>query len=299
MSLFVPALRKQSRLRLGLIGPSGSGKTMSALRIAKGLAAGGKIALIDTEHKSASLYADVVAFDCCQLESFEVQRFIEAIEEAGAAGYAVVVVDSLSHAWAGKGGILEFVDRTSKRTGNNFTAWREATPLHNQLIEAILSSPCHVICTMRSKVEHIVEQVNGKTQMRKVGLQPIQRDGMEYEFTIVGDITDQHDLIITKTRAAFLKDEIIREPTEQFGKKLLSWLNEGEASPMKQEPKESSTVLLDTLSRIRNSTSTVALQRLQEKIKMKSAAGEVTTDERAALLAAVDGRIEALSGATN
>lgn len=296
MSLFKKAQRQQSRLRLGLIGPSGSGKTMSSLRIAKGLASGKPIALIDTEHSSASLYSDVVDFDCCNLDSFEAERYIAAIEEAGREGYEVIVIDSLSHAWAGKGGILEFVDKAGKRGGNNFTAWRDATPRHNQLIESILGSPCHVICTLRSKVEHVIENVGGKTSVRKVGLQPVQRDGMEYEFTICGDVTDQHELIVTKTRALWLKDEIIREPDEAFGEKLRLWLNEGEAQPYKPEPQASSGIVLQTLARIEQSEKPDVLVKLKSKVQARATAGELSSDESARLLNAIDSRVSALEG---
>lgn len=298
MSLFKKAKRTQSRLRLGLIGPSGSGKTMSSVRMAEGLADGGKIALIDTEHSSASLYSDVVSFDVCNLDSYEVENYIAAIEEAGREGYAVIIIDSLSHAWAGKGGILEFVDKAGKRGGNNFSAWRDATPRHNQLIEAILSSPCHVICTLRSKVEHVIENIGGKTTVRKVGLQPVQRDGMEYEFTICGDITDQHELIVTKTRAAWLKDEIIREPDEAFGRRLLAWLNEGEQQTFKPQQQEATSIVLQTLDRINSSKNPDALQRLSEKVQARCSAGELSADERDSLTQAINNRIQNLTEVT-
>lgn len=229
---FKKATKAAAKLRLGLIGPAGSGKTMSALRIAHGL--GGRVAVIDTERGSASLYSGErgLDFDVLELETYEAQKFIEAIAQAEAAGYDVLIIDSLSHAWAGKGGILEFVDKAAKRSGGgSFSGWRDATPLHNQLVDAILGAKLHIICTLRSKVEHVIEQVNGRTQVRKVGLQPVQRDGLEYEFTVVGDVTQDHELIVTKTRAAWLKDQIIREAGEDLGKQLAAWLSTGNTEP--------------------------------------------------------------------
>jgi nucleoside-triphosphatase THEP1 len=219
-------------MRLGLVGPAGSGKTMTALRVAHGL--GGRVAVIDTERGSASLYSGErgLGFDVLELDSYEAEKFIQAIGQAEAAGYDVLIIDSLSHAWAGKGGILEFVDKAAKRSGGgSFSGWRDATPLHNQLVDAILGAKLHIICTLRSKVEHVIEQVNGRTQVRKVGLQPVQRDGLEYEFTVVGDVTQDHELIITKTRAAWLKDQIIREAGEDLGKQLAAWLSDGKTGP--------------------------------------------------------------------
>jgi hypothetical protein len=229
---FKKATKAAAKLRLGLIGPAGSGKTMSALRVAHGL--GGRVAVIDTERGSASLYSGErgMDFDVLELESYEAEKFIQAIAQAEAAGYDVLIIDSLSHAWAGKGGILEFVDQAAKRSGGgSFSGWRDATPRHNQLVDAILGAKLHVICTLRSKVEHVIEQVNGRTQVRKVGLQPVQRDGLEYEFTVVGDVTQDHELIITKTRAAWLKDKIIREAGEDLGKQLAAWLSAGNTEP--------------------------------------------------------------------
>jgi hypothetical protein len=229
MSGFKKATKAAAKLRLGLIGPAGSGKTMTALRIAAGL--GGPVAVIDTERGSASLYAGErgLDFDVIELDTYGVERFIDAIKAAADGGYATLVIDSLSHAWSGKGGILEFVDNAGKRNqgGGNFGAWRDATPRHNSLVDAILGAPLHVICTLRSKVEYVVENVGGRNQVRKVGLQPVQRDGLEYEFTVVGDVTQDHDLVVTKTRAAFLKDAVIREAGEDLGKQLAAWLSDG------------------------------------------------------------------------
>jgi hypothetical protein len=233
MSGFKRATKAAAKLRLGLVGPAGSGKTMTALRIANGL--GGRVAVIDTERGSASLYSGErgMEFDVLELESYETQKFLDAIRAAVDGGYDVLVIDSLSHAWAGKGGILEFVDKAGKRNqgGGNFGAWRDATPLHNSLVDAILGAPLHVICTLRSKVEYVVENVGGRNQVRKVGLQPVQRDGLEYEFTVVGDVTQDHDLVVTKTRALFLKDAVIREAGEDLGRQLSAWLNTGEQRP--------------------------------------------------------------------
>jgi ABC-type dipeptide/oligopeptide/nickel transport system ATPase component len=241
MSGFKRATKAAAKLRLGLVGPAGSGKTMTALRIAAGL--GGPVAVIDTERGSASLYAGErgLDFDVIELDTYGVERFIDAIKAAADGGYATLVIDSLSHAWSGKGGILEFVDNAGKRNqgGGNFGAWRDATPRHNSLVDAILGAPLHIICTLRSKVEYVVENVGGRNQVRKVGLQPVQRDGLEYEFTVVGDVTQDHDLVVTKTRAAFLKDAVIREAGEDLGKQLAAWISDGTpAAPLTKSVKD-------------------------------------------------------------
>lgn len=231
---FVKAQRKRSRLRIGIIGPSGAGKTWTALSVASGL--GKKIAVIDTERGSASLYSGDFDFDVNELASFAPARYVAAIEEADSAGYDVIVIDSLSHAWIGHGGALEMVDSAQKRSkaGNSFAAWREVTPEHNRLVDAILQSKAHVIITMRSKTEYVLEENDrGRKVPRKVGLAPIQRDGLEYEFTVVGEMDLDHNLVITKTRCQELDSAVIARPDAKLGKRLAAWL---EGAPPAPEP---------------------------------------------------------------
>lgn len=240
---FQKATKKKAKLRLALIGPSGSGKTFSALAIATGL--GEKIALIDTEHGSASKYSDRFNFDVLELTSFAPERYIEGIKDAAQAGYDVLIIDSLSHAWAGKDGILEFVDKRAKAsdTGNSFGAWRDATPKHNALVEAILAAPMDLIVTVRSKTEYVLEKNDkGKTVPRKVGLQPVQRDGLEYEFDVVGDMKiEGNDLVVSKSRCSALTGEVISQPGKALGQKLRAWLSEGVDAPAPQPTAESQT----------------------------------------------------------
>lgn len=236
---FIKAEKKQSKLRLAIIGPSGSGKTYSALGIATGLAQNGRIGVIDTERGSASLYADHFKFDVLTLDSFSPLGYVEAIAEAEKAGYAVIVIDSLSHAWASKGGALEMVNTETARSQskNSYTAWRNVTPIQDKMIDAIIGCKVHIICTMRSKMEYVMEKdEKGKTSIRKVGLQPIQREGLDYEFTLCGDIDQDHKLIISKSRCPAFADAVIEKPGAQFAEQLLSWLNDG--APEKAEQKE-------------------------------------------------------------
>jgi hypothetical protein len=227
---FQKATKKRSKLRLAFDGPAGSGKTMSALLVAKGLARGGKIAVIDTERGSASLYSDEVAFDVVELDSFSPDTYVEAIKSAEDLGYEVIIVDSLSHAWEGKGGALDVKDKASRRPGlNDWTAWREVTPMHNRLVDAMLQSKAHIIATMRTKMEHVQEKdEKGKTVIRKVGMAPIQRPGLEYEFSVVGDLDYNHVLTISKTRCKTLDGLQIAMPGERLAKTLLEWLEQGE-----------------------------------------------------------------------
>jgi hypothetical protein len=247
MTVFNRATTKQSRLRLALIGPAGAGKTYSALRIAAGL--GDKVALIDTERGSASKYAGEFVFDVCELESHHPKSYIDAIHAAGAAGYEVLILDSLSHAWAGRDGALELVDKAGKRgAANSFSAWRDVTPLHNALVDAILTSRCHVIATMRSKMAYVQEKDDrGKTVIRKVGLQPVQREGMEFEFDVIADLDTDHNLSVAKTRCSAIDGEVYHRPGPELGKTLAAWLGQGEA-PAAEVSRSPTTITLDEWS---------------------------------------------------
>jgi hypothetical protein len=152
-------------------------------------------------------------------------------------GYDVIIIDSLSHAWAGSGGLLDLQGVVADRLKNSYTAWREVTPLHNQLVETMLQSSCHIIATMRSKTEYILElNDKGKQQPKKVGLAPIQREGMDYEFTIVFDIDQTtHTATPSKNRLSIFKG-VSEQLTKAHGEQLLEYINNGADSP--QEPQK-------------------------------------------------------------
>jgi len=264
---FQKATKKKAKLRAAFMGPAGSGKTYSSLAVASAL--GQRIAVIDTEHGSASKYADRFMFDSIEPDSFSADLYIEAIHAAEAAGYDVLVIDSLSHAWSGKDGILEFVDQRTKasRSGNAFSSgWRDATPKHNALIEAILACKCHVIATMRTKTEYVLEEdQRGKKMPRKVGMAPVQRDGMEYEFDVVGDLDAESNFIVTKTRCPALSGKVIPKPGADLAHVLLGWLSDG-AEPAKPEAPKTPTP---------PRTLTIAADRVREAwVRLKAEKGE-------------------------
>lgn len=239
--MFKKAERKQAKLRLALSGTSGTGKTYGALQIAKGI--GGKIAVLDTERGSASLYSDLVDFDVVEMQPpYNPERFIEVIKEAEKEGYTTLILDSITHEWNGQGGILEIVDAIAraKYRGNSYAAWNEGTPRHQKFIDAILSSSCHIIATMRSKAVYVeTEKQNGKKAIEKQGSAPQQRDGLEYEFTAVLDLTlDGHLANASKDRTRLFTDPFVI--TEQTGKDLLEWLNSGK--PNRDKLSESSDI---------------------------------------------------------
>jgi len=250
--MFKKAERKQAKLRLALAGPSGSGKTYSALLLAQGI--GGRIAVIDTEHGSASLYADIADFDTVELNApYSPERYVEAIIAAEQAGYNVLIIDSYSHEWTGSGGCLEANEKLAhqKFKGNTWAAWNETTPRHRRLTDKILTSSLHIICTMRSKTETV--QGEGK-KILKLGMKSEQRDGTDYEFTVVLDLThDGHTAMASKDRTKLFEEpELI---TADTGRRLLAWLNSG-VSP-EERAKE---LLVDALADIASAKDMASLQ---------------------------------------
>lgn len=238
MSSFKKAVKVKLNGRLALCGVSGSGKTLTALKIARGMSPTGQIAVIDSERGSASKYADMFDFNVLELDSFHPNTYIKAI--ADAKGHDVLIIDSLSHAWMGKDGALEQVDRAAARTQskNTFAAWRDVTPLHNSLIDAILAFPGHIIVTMRSKSDYVMEtNEKGRSMPVKVGLAPIQREGVEYEFDLVADMNIENTMVVTKTRDPQFRQAVISMPTEKVGEDFASWLNSG-TEPQKPVEKQ-------------------------------------------------------------
>lgn len=228
---FKKAKRSKAKLRLAISGASGAGKTYSALLIASGIVPMSKVAVIDTESGSADLYADLGDYSTVTINPpYSPKKYIEAIHTAENAGFKLIIIDSLSHAWSGEGGLLDQQGKAteSKYRGNGWAAWREITPLYNQLIETILHSPLHIIATMRSKTEYMQIEVNGKKQIQKVGMAPIQRDGIEYEFTTVFDLSQNHTATVSKDRTNMFDGQYFT-PSAECGKALLHWLTVGEA----------------------------------------------------------------------
>lgn len=227
---FKKAEKQQLWLRMALHGGPGAGKTVSSILIASGI--GSRIAVIDTENRSAEKATRdfPVEFDVSYLSDFHPHNYVKEIQTAVKEGYEVLIIDSLSHAWTGKGGVLEVVEQAKEK--NQFTAWAKGTPLQNDLIEAIIQAPIHIIATMRSKEKYVIEKNDhGKDVPRKIGVEPIQRDGMYYEFDVCGRFDEDLNLLIEKSRALFLRNKTIHKPNAEFGVELKEWLLQGKPIP--------------------------------------------------------------------
>lgn len=222
MGMFQKAVRKKQKLRILLEAPAGGGKTYSALLLAK--AFGKKVAVIDTEKGSASLYDKLLDFDVCELEPpYSPNNYILAINEAEKAGYDVLIIDSISHEWSGKGGCLEM----QQQLGGRFTDWSQVTPKHTKFIETILQSNMHIIATARTKSDWAMDlNEKGKVSPTKVGLKTEQRDGLDFEFTTVFRLNQNHIATSSKDRTGLFDDydEVI---TEKTGEMFVQWLNDG------------------------------------------------------------------------
>ena len=228
--MFQLAQKKKSKLRLAVTGPSGSGKTYSALLLAFGLVGKeGNVCVIDTEHDSASLYSDKFPdyYTVSMTPPYSPMRYIQMIEAAESFGADILIIDSLSHEWTGQGGCLEMVEKSNAK--NSYTAWGQVTPLHQRLIDKMLSSKTHIIATMRSKQDYaLVENKHGKLEPKKMGLAPIQRDGMDYEFTTVFDLPGGGVFEATSSKdrtGLFIGTQF--PMNEQIAPSLKEWLEKG------------------------------------------------------------------------
>lgn len=262
MTLFQPAVKERLKARIAIDGPTGAGKTWTALQYAailarSGTPEAGPIGHIDTENRSAAYYAMTPAqiagtetverlhpWDAPYAfghmpwpKPYDPRRLTEIVntagEELGPTG--VLVIDSLSHFWFGEGGTLELVDNVADRSfgGNRFAGWKEGTPAQRGLLDAIVHAPCHVIVTMRSKMEYVMDQTddgNGRnrTTPRKVGLKPVQRDDVEYEFTVVADMDLEHRLMVGKSRCSLVADMVLPAGrSAELALTLRDWLDTG------------------------------------------------------------------------
>jgi hypothetical protein len=237
------AERKRAKMKLGLQGPSGSGKTYSSLLLAYGLCNDWlKIAVVDTENHSADLYAHLGKYNVLNLtKPFTPERYSEAIEACEIAGMNVIIIDSISQEWEGSGGIIE---THATMVGNSFTNWNTVTPRHNNFVQKILQSSCHIISTIRCKQDYVLSEKNGRYVPEKVGLKGVTRDGMDREFTIVLDLDFKHQAKASKDRTGLYMDGLPFIIKPDTGKRILDWCMMGNSlEKAKKELKEAKDVI--------------------------------------------------------
>lgn len=231
---FKPATRRQLKVKAGLMGTAGTGKTWTALSIAEAMAGDGGIAVIDSERGRAEAYAGDFKFDHLPLPSYSPETYIEALALANDRGYDVVIVDGISPEWQGRDGILSSVDR--------FGGWKDATPRHDSFVETLFRLQRHVICTIRAKTQYGVQEVpredgrGTKQEITKLGVGPVQRDNLEYEFDLLGMMDLDHSIVLHKSVIASMPSGIMLSPGENpkaLGREIAyaikEWVESGEA----------------------------------------------------------------------
>lgn len=244
---FRKAVKFGAKARVAFIGVAGSGKSYTMLTLARALAGPeGKIAAIDTEHGSLSKYADSFMFDVDEPDSYTTEYLLEQLDFAEQNGYSVFCVDSLSHFWMGKDGALEFVDNAKKRTRDQMEGWKMFRPHERKMVDRFIASPCHVLVTMRTKTDYEDQIVDGRKKRVKIGLAPVQRDGLEYEFDLVCSMDEENNLAIDKTRCSTYSAERMRlaaKPNEKYFQPFIDWLA-GPAAAIQPVPKPITTAPL-------------------------------------------------------
>lgn len=263
---FAPATREAVKARIALTGPAGSGKTYTALAIGTELAE--KVAVIDTEHGRALDYADRFEFRHFAPTRFDPRDLCALLARAAEHGYGCVIVDSLSHYWMGVGGALEIVDNTR---GGGMAGWKEFRPIEARMIDALLGFPGHVIVTMRVKTSYVIEQDDrGKNVPRKVGLKPDQREGVDYEFGLIGDMDREHTMTVTKSTCPVLVDEVIPKPGADVAMALKTWISGGTKLPDALEYRDEA---------LKPETATQDLRRMFNEVKNRRLLGAMVVDE--------------------
>lgn len=233
---FRPATRDRVKARMSIQGVAGCGKTWTALNVAHGLNDGERFAVIDTERESASLYLGVngIYFDSLSMHRYDPRDLVKALASAAQAGFGTIVVDSLSHFWKGTDGTLDQVEKAkSKYGGNSFAGWKDGTPMQNEMIDALLSYPGHVIATMRSHTEWVLQENDrGRKEPVAVGMRAEQRKGVEYEFSVVAEMDITNRMRFLKSRCPVFHQQVLEKPDgiKDIAKPLLDWLNDGTES---------------------------------------------------------------------
>lgn len=227
---FQKAVRRRIPLKIGIAGPSGSGKTLGALALARRLMPAGRIAVVDTENGSASLYADECSFEVLELRPpYLTKKYLEAMDAALEAKFDLLIVDSISHQWDGEGGILQRKEQADARGGNHFSNWAPFTKEHNAFRSRLLNYPIPLLATMRSKQAYQVEENGGKKAApKKLGLQPIQREGMDYEFTVCFDLQMDHRATTSKDRTKLFTGQLVDLLDPATADAIKAWHERGE-----------------------------------------------------------------------
>lgn len=216
------AERGKKPAKICVAGPSGSGKTLTSLRVARGLVGNeGDILVLDSENDSASMYADLIEFDTAVLPNYQLETYLGALRQAAKLHHDCVIVDSASHLWE------QLLDLHQKMQGNSFANWKKVGGMYNEFVREVVNFPKHLIITTRAKMKYEQVEEGGKKKVEPIGLDPVMRDGFEYEVDLYALIDIDHNFSVKKTRMNFLDERIITKPGEELGEEIASWLKSG------------------------------------------------------------------------
>lgn len=234
------ATREQIYTKIALMGSSGSGKSYSALRLAVGmqkkleklLGRPAKILMANTEGSRGLYYANEFDYDIADIEApYTPEVFIELIDDAVEAGYDILVMDSVSPEWEGKGGCLEM----HAMLGGKVTDWKSISPRHDKFLDAIEKSPIHIIATLKGKDQYEIDKdEKGKVSVKKLGLGTRQREGFEYRFTCTFSIDQKtHLASAQKDNTHIFENSAGELLSEAFGERIIDWANSSDIEPSK------------------------------------------------------------------
>lgn len=247
------AVREKIYTKIALMAPSGGGKTYGALRLATGMVQEieketgkkAKILMGNTEQKRGYYYADEFSYDIVDIDApHNPEKYVDLINFAVENGYDVLIIDSSSHEWEGKGGCLDL----QNQAGGNYQAWSKVTPRHQKFIDAIAESPIHIIATMRGKdqYETTKDEKTGKMSVQKLGVGAKQRDGFEYEFTctfLIDQKTNTSE--IQKDNTHIFENQGATILTEKHGAQIIQWANSGKEPESKYDYKKAQKEIID------------------------------------------------------
>lgn len=275
------ATRQKAKIRLGLSAVSGGGKTYSSLLIGYGITKDwSKIALIDTENGSGDLYANLGDYNVVTLEApYSPERYIEAIKACEDAGMELIIIDSITHEWDGKGGCLEI----QSKLGGRYQDWATVTPRHDAFINAILSSKCHIITTVRRKQDYeMTKDNNGKVKVEKAGLKEVTREGFEYELTVNLEIDVRHNATASKDRTGLFIDNPPFIPTIETGELIREWCESGVDLVKEAVEKLEMCNTVDELSLLKTSLSEQIISNPEFKTKAVERYNAIKPQEKTA-----------------
>lgn len=288
MSKFRKVERQKVKASIMIEGLQGSGKSGLALALARVLASDwDKIYAIDTENQSLDLFdgiklntgIEITNFNKVDLtpdDGFAPSNYMALREDAIEAGAEVVIMDSISHMWNRKGGLLDKVTEAQAAGLDSYRSWgTDENRREKEIIfDLVRSHKAHIISTVRSKEKFGMEydETRGRSKVVSLGEQQIQQEGLKYEPDLVLRMVSAGHTDGTAPKAEVLKSRyaILRVGEEyEFTAELLhnikQYLEEGvDPEILLQQQKE------DLINAIKSYCTTPARKSVWKTLKESS-----------------------------